>query len=141
MGIVAGGSFRCVELLVNAGADINAVDRSFGDGNTPAHKALLYHRKEIFQYLLKQGANIFIANSQGHTVDDMLQNPSVLESPEYIQPEEAPIFCQPSSTLVNPRHEGNQPDLPCCYKCQRESFSFFRNKNGKLICNDCRHSR
>jgi ankyrin repeat protein len=48
----ASGHVECVKLLVEAGANIGAVDRSFG--YTPIHSATLTSKKEALEFLLQK---------------------------------------------------------------------------------------
>lgn len=53
-----------MKLLLDSRANPYAVDSS---GNSGLHYAAGYGRKELLEYLLKVGANVSQANSQGQT--------------------------------------------------------------------------
>lgn len=74
------GSLASCELLVSAGARLDAVDTSFGDLRTPLHKAALH--VDITLLLLDAGANIEARDAQGHTPlhgAAHVGNPSVIQ--------------------------------------------------------------
>lgn len=55
---------KIVELLIEVGADINAVDK---DGNTTLHRAMCFSNPEIAEILIKKGADLEIKNKLGET--------------------------------------------------------------------------
>ena len=55
---------KIVELLIDSGADINAVDK---DGNTTLHRAMCWSKPEIADVLIKKGADLEIKNKLGDT--------------------------------------------------------------------------
>lgn len=57
-------SSKIVELLIEVGADINAVDE---DGNTTLHRAMCLSNPEIAEILIKKGADLEIKNKLGET--------------------------------------------------------------------------
>lgn len=94
------GSYESCQLLVQAGADVNAQDRSYGDLATPLHKALrgkldfivrdgygistgaqsrtvrISRYDNIVNSLLSAKASTNIPDISGVTVEEMLQNSS-----------------------------------------------------------------
>ncbi len=58
------GDLTAVELIVNAGEDLNAI----GDmGQTPAHYAAMAQHKTVFDFLIGRGANTTIVDEFGET--------------------------------------------------------------------------
>lgn len=65
MGIAAGnGDFEIVKLLIEKGADVDAVSEL---GWTALHKAAENDRREVQTYLLDRGADVDIQSQSGHT--------------------------------------------------------------------------
>ena len=60
-------NFELVKLLVENGADVNAIAST---GETPLHYAVLVRDTEIINYLLQKGANPNIANNKGEMPSD-----------------------------------------------------------------------
>ncbi|KAE9222978.1 hypothetical protein PF005_g6483 [Phytophthora fragariae] len=58
------GQMRICELLITAGANVNAAAH---DGSTPLHKAAQGGRADVVQFLLRQGANLNAENKRGET--------------------------------------------------------------------------
>jgi ankyrin repeat protein len=152
---VYAGHFDCVKLLVMAGADLNAVDRSFGDLNTPAHKALLINRRDILDYLTECGADtVRIRNAAGKTVSDLIQNPDLLDkenedteinasnnSSNYNTSSQYCVLINQPTKNSSPEPSSTFPDQKIfCSKCNQSSFSFSRLSNGSLICSTCKKS-
>ncbi len=63
------GLLEIVRELINAGADMNAVDRS---GKTALHYAAIRHRIDVYELLLLNGANQFIKDDLSHQAIDYL---------------------------------------------------------------------
>jgi ankyrin repeat protein len=157
---VYAGHFESVKLLVMAGANLNAVDQSFGDLNTPAHKSLLINRLDILNYLIECGADTTqVRNAAGQTVNNLLQNldhkhkekedieiNSSEKSNNYITTSQ---YCMPVNQLTRyslykstsksvSAGAVEQPVL--CSKCNQSSVTFSRLSNGSLICSACKRS-
>lgn len=128
-----------MKLLVEAGANINAIDRSYGDGNTPAHKAILIQRSDILQYLIEHGADETIRNSKGKSVKDYITSPNLQEEENLIEDTTSAILCLSSA---NPPLPLPIPiNLPRCSNCHEESFTFTKTRTGQLLCDICRNYR
>lgn len=127
----------CVKLLVEAGANINAIDRSYGDGNTPAHKAILIQRSDILQYLIEHGADETIRNSKGKSVKDYITSPNLQEEENLIEDTTSAILCLSSANPPLPI----PINLPRCSNCHEESFTFTKTRTGQLLCDICRNYR
>ena len=70
------GKYRCMKLLIEEGASVNAVDNELG--NTPLHWAVDYDGNlDCVQFLLHSGADVNIQDAYGRTV---LMNASRLDS-------------------------------------------------------------
>lgn len=74
------GSLASCELLVSAGARLDAVDSSFGDLRTPLHKAALH--VDVTLLLLDAGADIEARDAQGYTP---LHSAAQMGNPQVIQ--------------------------------------------------------
>jgi ankyrin repeat protein len=59
---------QAVELLIDAGADIDAVCE---EGNTPLHHAILMGEFEIARILIRRGANQGVQNHEGKKPRDL----------------------------------------------------------------------
>ena len=60
-----GGNYRCAEILVGAGADVNTVDK---DGDTALICAAVQSSSELVELILKAGADVNAANKRKLTV-------------------------------------------------------------------------
>jgi ankyrin repeat protein len=132
-------------MLVEAGANVNAVDRSFGDLNTPAHKALLAGRKDIAEYLIGQGANTIIQNASGFTVMFLLNNPKELErliDNDYQSREQDNGLLSYEIERITTTTESKDVlnEFPLCSRCRRPSMAFSQDSKGNLVCSNCRKS-
>jgi ankyrin repeat protein len=129
-------------MLVEAGANVNAVDRSFGDLNTPAHKALLAGRNDIAEYLIGQGANTNFPNSLGFTVKFLLDNPKELESlidNDYQSREQQnSILSHQIEKMTTTESKDVLNEFPLCSRCQKPSMAFSRDSKGNLVCSNCK---
>ena len=63
-------SLKCVETLVEMGADVNAYDF---EKQTPLHVAGLKGAVNIAKYLVEKGADIMAVDSKGRTALDLAQ--------------------------------------------------------------------
>ena len=129
------GHVKSVELLLKAGADVNAQDSSFGDMNTAAHKAVLSHHIDVLGILTKYSANLHIKNKEGldvYELSEIAQNESngVVANMNNTPPCSA-IPSQQASNL-----EMNVSLISCSF-CHGESFALVKSKNGKLFCDEC----
>ncbi|CAO3675771.1 unnamed protein product [Umbelopsis vinacea] len=61
------GNMKVVELLVNRGADVNALT---GDNETPLHYACLSERSDIAQYLIDHNCDLSIRDEEGNTAKE-----------------------------------------------------------------------
>jgi ankyrin repeat protein len=64
------GDVEAIRLLVQAGADINALE-SFG--YTPLHQAAEQGKKEAYDLLISLGADVDIKNKNGDTAADIIE--------------------------------------------------------------------
>jgi ankyrin repeat protein len=61
------GDLRTIEILLNAGADINAV----GDmGLTAAHYAAMGQHRQVLDYIISRGADVMIVDEFGRKVEE-----------------------------------------------------------------------
>lgn len=67
------GSFESCELLLKAGADVNAVDSSYRDMGSPLHKAYSVASVPIVTLLLACGANPLQLDASGKTPQELLK--------------------------------------------------------------------
>lgn len=65
-----GGHEDIVEMLVLAGANVNAVD---ADGWTPLHLAACFGTSQSVAFLIEHGANLSAVNSDGATPEDLCE--------------------------------------------------------------------
>ena len=65
---VSRGSVEITELVIEAGADLNAQDKV---GNTALHGAALQGRAQAAQALIQAGADVNISNDKGQTPLDL----------------------------------------------------------------------
>lgn len=70
------GTIAMCRVLLEAGADINAVDRL---GETALHKVALRGDMAIARYLVEQGADTFVAAGDGITAAELAQQEGSLE--------------------------------------------------------------
>lgn len=59
------GKSELCELLIEEGADIDAVDRA---GQTPIMSAVICYNKEIALLLIRHGADVDVEDKEGYTV-------------------------------------------------------------------------
>lgn len=64
------GAFEACERLITAGANINAIDTSFGDGRTALLKAASKGHDSIIDLLIRNGADTSIVDSAGNSFAD-----------------------------------------------------------------------
>lgn len=66
--VITWGNEKAVELLLDAGADVNALCE---EGNTPLHHAILMGEFKIARMLVARGANQDIKNAEGRRPRDL----------------------------------------------------------------------
>lgn len=66
------GHISVCELLIKFGANINALDTSFGDSRTPLHKAASQSHFHLVDYLIKSGADVNIRDLNGLLASEIL---------------------------------------------------------------------
>lgn len=143
MSIAYSGQLDCVRLLVDAGAKLNPVDSSFGDGNTALHKAILGGHEDVYAYLVDKGADINLANSDGITACQLFEQVKSEVGLRCLADESVVTFSASQSIAnVDKVHETTTtttPTLLCTY-CNQPSVSFSRTKSKQLICTNCKDS-
>lgn len=139
-------------VLIEAGANINAQDASFGDMNTPLHKALLQNHYHLVEMLTSKGADLHIRNAEGLTAADlMLQNSRYQHIYCVVdESENAVDFPSPNENKIKDTGEGNDAitlteetylvaDMPVDHSIADNSFvigqqnNFNSNDTGKAI--------
>lgn len=148
------GQLECVRLLVEAGANLNLPDTSFGDDNTALHKAVLGGHQDVYDYLLEKGADASLTNRKGRTAQDLLMDPCSKNSD--VSPNESPgdepvsnnnnvispdnMSEEQESNLLKSTLESVQVVLPQvkCAHCGQSALSFARTKSKQLICTKCK---
>ena len=73
------GHKEITELLVTAGAEVNAKD---GEGLTPLHQAARYNRLESAEWLIAKGPDVNALNNKGDTPLDLAMPDSPFDSTE-----------------------------------------------------------
>jgi ankyrin repeat protein len=129
------GRLEVVNLLIQAGANLNYQDSSFGDMNTAAHKAILNKHVDIFDVLVKHSVDLSIRNKDGLTAVELK---AVMDSEEAHQ-EGLPTENASTDPAMPICSEVGAPmvSLINCSFCKSESFSLSRTKQGKLVCDLC----
>jgi ankyrin repeat protein len=85
------GSVESCKLLLEAGADPNAIDSSFRDMGSPLHKAYSIASVEVVELLLKNGANPLLTDSAGRIPELLLKErylhlfPNVIRAAKVIE--------------------------------------------------------
>ena len=154
------GSIQAVRLLVQAGADVNAIDETFGDRRTPLHKAAGQRHLDVYQFLMDSGSDPTIEDSQGRTALQLLH-----DERDYYCGDEVSRGDQNIVYHVNSNNDNNDNYVACqvihsekasdedeaqeatqddfgfsgktCTACGKVSYMFSRVR-GKLICIDCK---
>jgi hypothetical protein len=67
---IKGGDFAGLQKLIQGGADARYTDRT---GNTLVHLAALFNHETMVNYLVKQGADVWVKNPSGETAIDVAQ--------------------------------------------------------------------
>ncbi|RYH05684.1 ankyrin repeat domain-containing protein [archaeon] len=136
------GHVKCCELLLKAGAAVNVQDSSFGDLNTPAHKAASQGHTDILDLLISYGAETSITNKDGKTPHDLLQQykeQQMLSRQNKLNgPGAAPI----KETHHIPWQETSNDIsvMSTCPLCLKPCLVFVENKVSKqLVCKDCKY--
>jgi ankyrin repeat protein len=131
------GQYDCVDMLLNCGAIVDIVDSSFGDLNTPLHKAILGQHRQIYDLLLSHHANPNTLNAKGeNAVWD--EKPLVRHSLSEPSPETLAEFPKPviqHKFIDNILHD-DTTKLDC-FVCHEPGLSFCKSKSGKLLCFSC----
>ena len=100
-------SITQIKTLINAGADVNAKDKS---GNTIFMNAVKYNSNvEIIKTLLSAGADINAKNNKGQTAKDLAK-----KNPNYLIQKTAEVFNfvnDLDNALVNALNEDAKPDV------------------------------
>ena len=66
------GNYEVCTMLLDRGANPNALDTSFGDLRTPLHKAYSQKKNDVVALLLSRGADPNICDAQGKRYDQLL---------------------------------------------------------------------
>ena len=163
------GSFDSVRLLVQAGANVNAIDTSFGDGRTPLHKAAEQKHMDIYSLLLNAGADPIVKDNYGFTAMKLLtiENDYCNNNAKNIESmgNNDDAICQvigPSTDIkevdigvdgkgsadaaidgIGDKREDLRQEFgingKMCEACEKISYMFARVR-GKLVCVDCKSS-
>jgi hypothetical protein len=145
------GSLECCVLLLDAGAEINVLDRSLPDHRTPLHKAASQGHEDVVRLLLERGADPDALDAGGNSYMSVMQ-----DSPPHLPPltSNNPLSDEPmnineitpavqedaistsvpdDATLIAPT-----PFIPreTCSRCREPSiaFAFVRKQ---LVCMKC----
>lgn len=122
----ASNALEACEMLVSAGADLKAVDTSFGDGKTPLMKAMASGNYEVAQ-MLAGHANLdlhWVDGSQSFSADTL---PSV----QPLAPCQEVAACD--TGLAS---DSDRPGLLACSSCAKPSL-LMKRLHGQLYCREC----
>lgn len=118
--------------MIQARANINYQDTSFGDMNTAAHKAVAGRHFDVFNLLVKHSADLSIRNKDGLTP---LELKTLIDS-EVVNQEDLSTVGE--TTTKEPIESTAMVfSLISCSFCSTENFSLSRTKQGKLVCDTC----
>ena len=121
------------EVLLFAGADIDARDTSFRDHRTPLMKAASQGHQSVMDLLIKRGADLHLVDSQGLSYLDIF-NQRVLD----ISSEHG------NSTVVEdekvPKQTPSVISGISCSKCHKETYAVMYVKE-QIVCLECGKQR
>ncbi len=119
--------------MVEAGADVDAVDKSLRDNRTPLMKAASQAHLEVIGYLLSIGANPDLQDTKGYSSQDILQLRDNIPSNSSLGVEDENEFKKFRSVMqpVQPI-----PPIFICPLCMKETFSV-RKRRDLLVCTNC----
>jgi ankyrin repeat protein len=116
------GSFEACELLIKAGADVNAVDSSYRDLGSPLHKAYSIANVKIVNLLLNNGSNPVQLDAAGKIPQQLLKKRYHDNFPNLIS-EENIIEVNESNTDLKSGTESLNTDI---------KFDKEENEDGKI---------
>lgn len=120
------------EILLLAGADIDARDTSFRDHRTPLMKAASQGHQSVMDLLIKHGANVQLVDSQGLSYLDIFHQRVMDESSEHgnntVVEENAP---KPTPSMISGI---------ACSKCHKETYAVMYVKE-QIVCLECGKQR
>jgi hypothetical protein len=129
---------KVCEILLSAGAEIDARDMSFRDNRTPLMKAASQGHQLVMNLFIKHGANVDLVDSQGLSYLQILNQRTLDE----LQSEKLRQISREEETSTST----SAPSLPpvssgiVCSQCQKETYAVMSTK-GRIICLQCGKQR
>jgi hypothetical protein len=117
------------EILLSAGANIDARDTSFRDHRTPLMKAASQGHQLVMNLLIKHGANVDLVDSQGLSYLEILNQRVLDESPS--EEHGSTAFEENLSKPAAPVSSGI-----ACSKCQKETYAVMYVQE-RIVCLQC----
>lgn len=151
------GAYECCEILLKAGAYVDAIDTSFKDHQTPLHKAASRRHRRVVDLLLSYHADTTILDAHGQLAMDLLSTQHEIVHADAAATgssfipnndttdtgyDDIAFSTRDCSDNINNtastkvRDTGTSTSL--CSKCGQTSLSFARTADG-LICMKCKY--
>ena len=151
------GHLDICKVLIAYGASINLRDTSFGDLQTPLHKAVQSGNEQLVDFLVMQGADVNALDRDGLKPFELKSNDSSLDSldtnsaADMFKDFKHSMLCLPSrqhsfvsksssKTVVEIDSSATPTDGVTCFKCGKNSLSFYRLRSNNLVCMSCKNN-
>ena len=137
------GALETCQRLIAAGADLDAIDSSFGDGRTALHKAAAEGHVNIVNLLIESGADASVQDRSGRTYSELLPSLQIIAKNEEIGAINVQhinvTYAKPGGSTIA-EDQKSVPQLRTCSWCGQPDIAFSQYKDG-VLCQQCTKNR
>lgn len=142
------GALQSCQRLITAGANIDAIDTSFGDGRSALHKAAAEGHVNIVNLLIDSGADVTVQDRAGKIYSELLPAAETAEN-NLVDPKDlhdTRVNSNPSTIVTigaaTLKTEDNMSAsrLKTCSWCGQPDIAFSPYKDG-VLCQKCTKNR